>query len=277
MLTGEEFTLFRNLIYQESGIFLAESRREFLEYRLRKRMQATGATSPYWYYRRLLQEREAELALLLELLTINETSFFRNQPQFDLLRETVLPALVARKARAALPRVRLWSAGCSSGEEPYSMAMTLLERLGRPDGWELRVFASDLNLSVLAAARRGSYPAGKLLETVDPVYLHRYFTPRGGQFEVREAVRQLVVFDFHNLKHDNGLRDLDVIFCRNVLIYFDEEEQRKVIDKFHRCLAPGGYLFLGHSESLHGVDARFEFVFDNKGAAYRKTEGGTGP
>jgi chemotaxis protein methyltransferase CheR len=240
-------------------------------------MRETSVASPYWYYRHLLANPDTELPPLLELLTINETSFFRNQPQFDLLRETVLPELAARNARRALPRLRIWSAGCSTGEEPYSIAMTVLDRIGRPEGWELQVLASDLNMSVLAAARRGCYPAAKVREAVDEATLRRYFDPRGDQYEVRDAVRRLIAFDFHNLKHENGLRDLDVIFCRNVLIYFDEEEQRKVIDKFHRSLGPGGYLFLGHSESLQGVDSRFEFVFDRKGAAYRKPDGGTAP
>ncbi|HEY5998449.1 MAG TPA: protein-glutamate O-methyltransferase CheR [bacterium] len=273
MLTQEEFSLFRNLIYRESGIYLQEGRREFLEYRLRRRMQSTGAASPYWYYRHLLGAPETELPELLELLTINETSFFRNQAQFDLLRETVLPALARAKARSPLPRLRVWSAGCSTGEEPYSIAMTLLEQLGQlgqPEGWELRVFASDLNMRVLAAARRGCYQAARVRDGVGEPLLQRYFEQRGEQYAVRESLRRLVVFDFHNLKHENGLRDLDVIFCRNVLIYFDQEEQRKVIDRFHRNLAPGGFLFLGHSESLQGVDSRFEFVFDRKGAAYRK-------
>ncbi|MHB8836691.1 MAG: CheR family methyltransferase [Candidatus Methylomirabilia bacterium] len=275
MLTSEEFKLFRNLIYKESGIFLHESKLEFLEYRLLKRMKVTRAASPYWYYRHLLEHQEKELSPLLDSLTINETSFFRNMPQFDLLRETVLPALAARKARAAMPRVRIWSAGCSTGEEPYSIAMTLLDRLGLPDGWEMQVCASDLNMAVLASARRGCYPAAKVRETVAAAYLQRYFTTTGEHFEVREVVRRLVVFDFHNLKHENGMRDMDVIFCRNVLIYFDEEEQRRVIDKFYHSLAPGGFLFLGHSESLQGVDTRFEFVFEHKGAAYRRPEGGT--
>jgi chemotaxis protein methyltransferase CheR len=274
MLTSEEFSLFRTLIYRESGICLHESKREFLEFRLRRRMKEVSAASPYWYYRHLVEHPHTELAPLLELLTINETSFFRNQPQFDLLRETVLPVLAARNARCVLPRVRVWSAGCSTGEEPYSIAMTLLDRFGQSAGWDLRVLASDLNMSVLAAARRGCYPASKVRESVDAELLRRHFDPRGDQYQVREPVRRLVAFDFHNLKHENGLRDLDVIFCRNVLIYFDEEEQRKVIDKFHRSLAPGGYLFLGHSETLRGVDPRFEFVFDRKGAAYRKPEGG---
>lgn len=274
MLTSEEFALFRNLIYKESGIYLQEGKREFLEYRLRKRMKVTSAVSPYWYYRHLLENRVAEFPSLLELLTINETSFFRNQPQFDLLRETVLPSFAAAKARSPRPRLRVWSAGCSTGEEPYSIAMTILDRIGRPEGWEIQVCASDLNMAVLAAARRGRYAAAKVRETVPESFLDRYFVSLGDQYEVRETVRNLVAFDFHNLKHENGMHDLDAIFCRNVLIYFDEEEQRKVIDKFYRSLAPGGVLFLGHSESLQGVDSRFEFLFENKGAAYRRPVGG---
>jgi chemotaxis protein methyltransferase CheR len=273
MLTPEEFSLFRNLIYLESGLSLRETKKEFLEYRLLKRMKATETATPYWYYRFVLEHRKAELPLLLELLTINETSFFRNPPQIELLRRTVLPELLRRKEQSYLRRLRIWSAGCSTGEEPYTIAIETLEVLGAAQGWDVRIFASDLNRSVLECAHRGRYDAEKMRETVPAELLQKYFVPVAGAFEVREIVRRPVVFDLHNLKHENGLQDLDIIFCRNVMIYFDDDEQRRLIDKLYRSLGPGGYLFLGHSESLHGLDERFEFVIAEKGSAYRKPRG----
>ena len=273
MLTAEEFSLFRNLIYQESGMYFADTKKEFLEYRIMKRMKATATATPYWYYRFVAEHRQTELPALLESMTINETSFFRNIPQFELLRRQVLPELVTRKEKAILRRLRIWSAGCSTGAEPYTIAIIVLELLEKSPGWDVRLFASDLSLSVLKHAQQGRYEADKIRDTVPPEMLRKYFDLVGEEYQVKEEVRRCVTFDLHNLKHENGLGDLDIIFCRNVMIYFDDEERKRVIDKFHRSLNPGGYLFLGHSESLQGVDARFEFVISEKGTAYRKPDG----
>jgi chemotaxis protein methyltransferase CheR len=272
-LSSEEFSLFRTLIFQESGLFLTEAKKEFLEYRLVRRMKETGASSPYWYYRYLLDNRVSEMPRLLELLTINETSFFRIRPQFDLLRDVVLPGIVAEKKQSRTPALSVWSAGCSTGEEPYSIAMEVTEFLGPVNDWRVKIYASDLNMQVLAQASRGRYPSARVTESVPPHLVQRYFIRQGDEFLVTERIRKLVVFDFHNLMHDNGLTDLDVIFCRNVMIYFDGEDQRKLIDRFHRSLKPGGYFFLGASETLQGVDDRFRFIFHRKGAAYRKAGG----
>ena len=206
-------------------------------------------------------------------MTINETSFFRNMPQFELLRLQVLPELVARKGQDALRGLRVWSAGCSTGAEPYTIAIIVLELLEKWPRWEFKLFASDLSLSVLKQARQGRYEADKLRDSVPPELLRKYFDLAGEEYQIKEHVRRRVSFDYHNLKHENGLDHLDIIFCRNVMIYFDDEERKRVIDKFHRSLNPGGYLFLGHSESLQGVDVRFEFVFADKGTAYKKPEG----
>ena len=254
-------------------MYFADTKKEYLEYRIMKRMKATATATPYWYFRFVSEHRQAELPMLLESMTINETSFFRNQPQFELLRRRVLPELLALKEQDPLRRLRIWSAGCSTGAEPYTIAIVVLELLEKSPRWEIKLFASDLSLSVLKRAQQGRYEADKVRDTVPPELLRKYFDLAGEEYQVKEHVRRRVSFDFHNLKHENGLCDLDIIFCRNVMIYFDDEERRRVIDKFHRSLNPGGYLFLGHSESLQGVDARFEFVFADKGTAYRKSAG----
>ncbi len=269
MLTDEEFRLFKGLIYEESGMFLAEAKKEFLENRINKRMRATKITTPYWYYRFLQANRQAELLVLLDCLTINETSFFRNMPQFELLKNVILPDVAGRN-RGNGKKIRIWSAGCSTGEEPYSIAMTVLDSVPCPDLWDITVYASDLSLKALETAHRGVYSLEKVQETVPREILSRYFELRGDEAAVIDSVRKRVVFDYHNLKHENGMRGLDIILCRNVMIYFDEEEQKRVVNKFYGCLAPEGYLLLGHAESLHGWNMNFRFLHDNKGTAYKK-------
>lgn len=278
MMTDEEFRLFRNLIYEESGISLKESRKDFLENRLAMRMKATGMNGLYWYYRLVSEKRKTELLILLDLLTINETSFFRNRPQMDFFKDGILPEVIRRKD---IRKLRVWSAGCSTGEEPYSIAMIVHDVLhnrpssgggGGTGGWDIRIFASDLSLTALKTASRGEYEKGKVDAATDAYYISRYFREDNGTYTVRDEIREMVFFDFHNLKNDNGIGDLDIIFCRNVMIYFDLEEQKRLIHKFHRSLVPGGYLFIGHAESLQGTSPGFRFVYHNNGAAYKKTD-----
>lgn len=270
MLSDEEFRLFRNMIYEESGMFLKENKKEFLEHRVLKRMKATGTATPYWYYRHLTENRKAELLVLLDILTINETSFFRNLPQIELFQNVVVPAVRAERERRGERKLRIWSAGCSTGEEPYTIAIVLREAMPDIDRWDVKVLASDLSLTVLKSAHRGAYHRQKVEETVPRHLLGKYFQRDGDEYLVSEAVKKLVTFDFHNLKHENGVSGLDAIFCRNVMIYFNDDEQRRLVDKFYRSIDPGGYLLLGHAESLHGMETGFEFVYENKGTAYRK-------
>jgi chemotaxis protein methyltransferase CheR len=272
MLTEEEFRLFRNLIYEESGIYFKETKKDFLEHRLAKRMTETNTVSPYWYYKLVKDDRNTELITLLDLLTVNETSFFRNRPQLELFKNIVLPELLTRFP-AGSHRLRIWSAGCSTGEEPYTIAMIICEVLG-PLSRDVRIFASDLSLSVLQAAQKGLYAAEKVLATVDDHYLAKYFVRNGAFLQVRDEIRNMVTFDYHNLKNDNGLGDLDVIFCRNVMIYFDMEEQKRLVAKFCRSLKPGGYLLIGHAESIQGWNTGLQFVYHNGGTAYKKAQGG---
>ncbi len=253
-------------------MFLAETKRDFLENRLARRMRATNMTTPYWYYRHLVANKKAELLVLLDILTINETSFFRNEPQFELFRNVILPDVIRQRGSERM--LRIWSAGCSTGEEPYSIAMTVLDTLSCPDLWDIRIYASDLSLKALETAHRGVYSLSKVQETVPAATMARYFEPDHGGVRVNDSVRRRVVFDYHNLKHANEMRDLDVIFCRNVMIYFDEEEQKRLVNKFYTCLAPEGYLLLGHAESLHGWNMNYQFLHDNKGTAYKKITGG---
>ncbi len=290
MLTDEEFRLFRNLVYKEAGIYLKETRKDFLENRLLKRMAVTGMSSPYLYYRFVTEVKKTELLILLDLLTINETSFFRNMPQIEFFENVILPDVLRRQFSNVKKRLRIWSAGCSTGEEPYSVAMIVHHMLKNNPSrflpsdmpgeggettiseWDIRIFASDLSLTVLEIADKGEYPLEKVAATVPDHYFSSYFETNGCCCRVKEEIRKMVIFDFHNLKNDNGLGGLDIIFCRNVMIYFDDEERLRLIDKLYRRLNPGGYLLLGHAESLHGLDTGFEFVYQDKGTGYRKPE-----
>jgi chemotaxis protein methyltransferase CheR len=270
ILTDDEFRLFSQLIYNESGIAIKDAKRDYLQTRLQKRLQASQFNSYYRYYKFVTDKTQGgrELLDLVDSLTINETSFFRNRPQFDLFVDLVLPEL--KRKRASNLKLRFWSAGCSRGQEAYSIAMSLLDHLELPNAWDIKILASDISLRVLESAQKGQYSEYEA-GTVHPEYLKVYFDKVDGSFQIKPHVRKLVIFDYHNLKHDNGLVGLDVIFCRNVMIYFDADEQKRLIDKFHKSLAVGGYLFLGHSESLQGLSDKFKFIYHSKGAVYQKT------
>jgi len=269
-ISDSEFRLFRDLIYEECGISLGVEKRSFLESRLRRRMDDLGFDVPYEYYRMVINpdSRANELPRLLDSLMICETSFFRNRPQFDLLKDVVLPEIVARKEKAGTRMLRVWSAGCSTGQEPYSAVISLLESLPDRDSWMIRVYASDLSFSALERAQAGLYRPDQL-KGIEPHCIAQYFRLEHGYYVISESVSKRVIFDYHNLKHDNGLRGLDIVFCRNVMIYFDTEEQRRLVSRFTNCLVPGGFLFLGHAESLQGLSTRFSMLHRNKGIAYK--------
>jgi chemotaxis protein methyltransferase CheR len=269
-LSDNEFGLFRDLIYDECGVRIGSEKRTFLESRLRRRMMALGVTTALEYYNlvRYSKAKMHEMPALLDIMMICETSFFRNQPQFDLLNDVVLPEIIAHKQRANSRLIRIWSAGCSTGQEPYSAAMSLIERLPEPETWTIRVFASDLSFTALERAQSGVYSADQIRGLCEP-YMSKYFHRENGNYVVNDDIKRRVVFDYHNLKHDNGLRSLDVIFCRNVMIYFDVEEQRRLINRFTSCLMPGGFLFIGHAESLQGLSQQFAMLHRDKGIAYR--------
>ncbi|MEW6733251.1 MAG: protein-glutamate O-methyltransferase [Acidobacteriota bacterium] len=272
-MTDEEFKLFRTLIYDECGIDLQNDKITLLDTRVRKRMAICGVNSYYQYYQFLKQGLTGarELIVLMDLMTINETMFFRNKPQFELLKTFVLPEIITRKKQQADKRLRIWSAGCSSGQEPYSIAMTILETIPFPDLWDIKILASDLSLRMLEIAQNGCYNDYQL-RGLDSDHLESYFIKAEGGYQIKKQIQRLVTFDYHNLKHDNGLRGFDIIFCRNVMIYFDERERARLVERFARSLILSGYIFIGHAETLQGVSERFKMLHQNKGIAYRREE-----
>ncbi|MDA8409450.1 MAG: protein-glutamate O-methyltransferase CheR [Treponema sp.] len=263
-LSDADFELYRKLVYDESGIHFSTTNRSILESRLKERLRDKKLESLKDYYQLIVREKD-ELKTFLDSVTTNLTRFFRNQAHFDAIEKFVVPALL--KQRATERKVRFWSAGCSTGEEPYTIAMLLKDIL--PAGWSFEVVASDISLKSLMVGKEGFYADGRL-QGVPENYLPKYFEKKPGGYQIRDDLRKLVRFDYHNLKNDSGLRNLDVIFCRNVLIYFDEAAQKASVERFWDALAPRGFLFIGHSESLFGMNTKFEFVKTDWATFYKK-------
>ena len=289
-LSESELKLLQVLVYQECGLHFDERRTHFLQDRLLRRMRACQTPSFYSYYRLLTSsEGKREMSVLLENLAIHETSFFRNKAQFDLFHKVIMEELLQRKQERRDCSLRVWSAGCSTGQEPYTIAMLMCDALSYyylrnplpyemptpkplvPPPWKVEVLASDISYTALRTAQDGVYTDAQM-EAVDFAYRLRYFDKVGDKYAVKKAVKDLVRFDFHNLKTEFLPQRNDVIFCRNVMIYFDEPEQKRLVDKFYRCLNPEGYLFLGHAESLFGISEKFRMVHRDNGTAYQRVE-----
>jgi chemotaxis protein methyltransferase CheR len=249
----EDFQALRQLVKSLTGIHLSNQKRELVYGRLTRRLRALQLRT-FAEYREQLQGNVQELAELCNAITTNLTSFFREPHHFQYLRDHVLAPLAAE--RHGKRRLRIWSAGCSTGEEPYSIAMSVLETLPDRDRWDVRILATDLDSEVLSRARRGIYPPERM-STVSPERLQRFFIepPEGGGIcQIAPEVAALVTFKQLNLIHPLPMRGpLDAIFCRNVVIYFDKETQRELFTRIARLQRPGDLLFLGHSESLFKV------------------------
>jgi chemotaxis protein methyltransferase CheR len=265
-----EITLFRQLLTTHAGMVFGPSRRAFLEGRLKGRMEKAGARSLYEYYRMVAGPTgQRELQALVDEVSINETSFFRNPPHFDFLGSTVLPARLRARRDDASNAVRIWSAGCSTGQELYSIAMVFLETAVFHESWSLALVGTDISEKAIRQARTGAFD-DRAIRDVPPERRLRFFEHRNGEYSVREWARRGVEFVCGNILDGPPWNDVDVIFCRNVMIYFDAASQKKLVDRLADSLAPGGYLFLGHTETLRGVSERFRSVSLRPGIAYRK-------
>lgn len=256
----------RDLIYQISGIYHPEEKLYLLASRCARRMSVVKASTPAEYLEHLTVRgnREAELRLLLNEITIGETYMFRSPPQLEALRNVILPQILEAKSAMGFKRLHLWSAGCSTGEEPYTLGMFLLEESPRLlAGWTFDILATDLNDNALAAAKAGIYGEYALRSTTE-LLREKYFKPFDDkQLQVTDQLKSLIRFDRVNLNDDSKmtfLKGMDLIFCCNVLIYFDLASKRKVMQHFYSNLLSGGYLFLGQAESLYQVDDRFHLL-----------------
>jgi chemotaxis protein methyltransferase CheR len=290
-LSGAELKLLQSLLSQECGVFVDESRIPLLQERVRQRLQACRLDDFYNYYR-LLTSREGkrEFGALLENMSARQTGFFHNKPQLELFQKAILAELLSRKVARREWALRAWSAGCSIGQEAYTLAIQMcdavssyylnqpmLPEAGRskplvPPPWQVEILASDTSYAALQTARAGIY-VGTQMEEVEYNHRLRYFDKFGDRYGVKPALKELIQFDMHNLKAEFLPPASDVIFCRNIMIYFDGAEQKRLIEKFYRCLNPGGYLFVGQAESLFGLTDKFRMIHQNNGTAYQRIDG----
>lgn len=257
------------LVLEERGFDLTKYRRAYVERRIAARSRVVGARDPreYGHY---LENHPEEYALLIDALSINVTEFFRDATMWNRVRTTVLPELVERKITGRSRAIRAWSAGCASGEEPYSMAMCMRDALGpMADEWLLTVLATDIDRNALDAGEAGVYPLAEA-KRMPPTFLSRYTERVPEGFGMTPEIKKMVRFRSFSLFADSPIRVVDLIMCRNVLIYFDREQQHQLIEVFWRSLARGGYLVLGKSEKapLHVV-SDFELI-DGPERIYRK-------
>ena len=262
--TDEDFAYLGELVTSHTGITLGGHKRQLVYGRLTRRLRQLGLTEFAQYCRYLDQHLDAELGELVNAITTNLTSFFRENHHFEHLAQHALPDRLARGGPNR--RLRLWSAGCSTGEEPYSIAMTLAETMGTELAlWDVRLLATDIDTQVLARAASGIYDDERI-EGISAAHQRRWFRrgtgPNQGKVKVDDALRELIVFNQLNLMDSVWpMRGpFDIIFCRNVVIYFDKPTQKRLFDRYADLLAPGGYLYVGHSESLHGTSSRFKLI-----------------
>jgi chemotaxis protein methyltransferase CheR len=273
-LSDREFIMFSTFVYDFAGIKMPPAKRIMLEARLQKRLKALGISTfkEYGDYVFSQEGRASEMVHLIDVVTTNKTDFFREPGHFDFMVKTALPAILRDRGDVSREPVRIWSAGCSTGEEPYTLAMVLSEfAAGRP-GFRAAITASDICTHVLQTAKAAIYPE----ERTQPIplnlkkkYLLRSRERTKSLVRILPSLRSLVTFKQINfMDNDLGIPEkMDIIFCRNVVIYFDKPTQQTLMRKFHKQLKPGGYLFIGHSETLSGLDVDFKAVAST---VYRK-------
>ena len=270
-LRPDEFRMLRDLVNGHAGIYFGDEALPVLERRLRERLLALGLRkySEYYQFLQFSNTSVSELDEAIDLLTTNETYFFREDYQLRAFANEVLPRLA--DDAAARRRLSVWSAGCSTGEEVYTLAI-LIKEAGLFQNWDLRVYGSDISRRCVAAARRGIY-GPSAFRTAPNAFRRDYFIERADGSHVVDPIRELCHFGHLNLMDSERVRvvgRVDAVFCRNVLIYFDQKSRKKVIDMFYERLIPGGYLFLGHSESLLNISTAFELVHLSEDLIYRK-------
>ncbi len=269
------FKSLRDFIYDKSGIFFPDQKKYLMETKILERIKEKNFKDfgEYAYFLMYSKDYKDELKYLFNAITINETSFFRNMPQIEAFSSGILKELIEQPDRAAFKTINIMSAGCSTGEEPYTLAIVCKEfaEKNAPD-WRFIVEAGDLSESALMQAREGVY-SEYTLRNVPQKYLDKYFTKDGPNYIVKDELKRMIRFFPLNLMDDNQMRRIskkDVIFCRNVMIYFDLAVKKKVVNYFYDALKIGGYLVIGHSESLHSITRAFKIVHFPGALAYKK-------
>ena len=257
----DDFEHIRDLVGDRTGIVLSDHKIDMVYGRLSRRLRQLGIQKFAEYLSRL-RDDEHELVEFTNALTTNLTSFFREPHHFDYLRSTGLPTLIKNRPNKKL---RIWSAGCSTGEEPYTIAMTVKEALASHSNWDVKILATDLDTNVVNKAKAGIYTQDRV-NGIDQARIKKWFRKgRGdehaGQLKVASELQDIITFKQLNLMHDWPMTGpFDIIFCRNVVIYFNKDTQRELFDRYANYTANDGYLFVGHSESLHKVSDRFKLI-----------------
>ena len=275
VLTELSFENFRKYIYENTGIYFQDNKKYLLESRLLKRLKFLGISSfeKYLDFLKFNPAAQKEKKYLYEAITINETYFFRNQPQFDALISVILPEIIRKKQISGKTKIRIWSAAASSGEEAYSIGILINELIKpRYKDLEIEIVGTDISSGVIETATRGVYREYSVRNT-PAYYLRKYFKQNNNSYEVDQSVKQMVKFKVMNLYDDFAMRSMfsfDIIFCANVLIYFDLRSKLKVVSHLYNSLNRGGYLFIGYSETLHNISKSFKLVSFPKTIGYKK-------
>ncbi len=265
-LTPREFKKFRDIIYYKTGVNLGEQKRDLVLSRLTKRLRILNIKTFEEYYHYISHDgNSSEITAMINRITTNVTSFFRENHHFHVLRDIVIPQLMEKGAASGRRKVRIWSAGCSTGQEPYSIAITLADAFRGHVGWDIKILATDLDTEVLSKGENGVY-SKEVVDKVPQEQMRRFFKKGLGEnkglYQVTSNIRDMVVFRQLNLTMERfPIRGpLDAIFCRNVIIYFDKKMKEKLIRTFNGLLGNNGYLFMGHSESLIAMKEEFNYI-----------------
>ena len=272
-MSDEEFRLIRDIIYSHCGLYFDNDTKYLLEKRLSRRVQLFNLQcfKEYYHFLKYDRKKDQELSDLMDILTTNETYFFREAFQLKALTDEILPELKLQKEQRGERSLRIWSAGCSTGEEPYTIAMLIMEMDCFRD-WRVEIIGTDISHRVLQQSRKAVYGKSSF-RTTEERYVKRFFQEQEGGFRVNDEVRELVTISHLNLFDQNRLAllgKMDVIFCRNVIIYFDQAAKKRIIETFYRMLQEGGYLLLGHSESLMNVTTAFALKHLKNDMVYQK-------
>jgi len=271
-LPDDVFRLLRDYIREYCGMYFDDNSKYLLERRLSRRVRLHQFKSfkDYYHFLNYDRRKEDELVEVIDSLTTNETYFFREEAQLKAFTDEVVPEILERNKDKK--KLKIWSAGCSTGEEPYTIAMLLMEK-GYDSKFDIEITGSDINQKVLSVARRGIYKRGSFRTATD-YFMGKYFTEdSGGSFKISDDVKRFVNFSYLNLFDNYKLsfiKDVDVIFCRNVIIYFNADSKRKLISTFYDKLVEGGYLMLGHAETLMNISTSFELVHFKNDMVYRR-------
>lgn len=272
MLSEDYQNKFKSLIQERCGLYFKDHHINDLQKIINQRTHLSGCSSHEEYFNFLVSSplREDEYRELINCITIKHTYFFRNTPHFHILEEKVLPELIQKKmSSSSLPTLRIWSAGCSTGEEPYSIAITLKEILPNTDGWDIYILATDASTQALEKARKGIYEK-RSIKNVHPEYRQKYFWESKDQYRIHDKIRQMVTFEELNLVTDPYPKYFDIIFCRNVTIYFDFPTTIKVLHGLHSSLVDNGSIFIGYSETLQFMSDEFRMQEYRDGIFYQK-------